>query len=78
VTKIVSAAQHAMLTRAAQDPHYANSRGISQDAARQLLDDHTKGGAPALPDRAAASSPAKRKATPRADLPVFLTSRRDA
>lgn len=50
--KIASQAQHAMFTKCAADPDYAKSRGISQDVARQALDEHQASGAPKLPERA--------------------------
>jgi hypothetical protein len=70
--KIVSAAQHAMLQKAASDPDYAKQRGISPDLAREAIEAHTAGGSLKLPDRVEAK--AKPPAPPK--RPVFLQSRR--
>lgn len=51
VSPIRSLAQHAMMTKAAGDADYAKTRGITQQAAQQLLDDHKAAGSPTLPDR---------------------------
>jgi hypothetical protein len=72
--KIVSAAKHSMLTKAADDPAYARQRGIDPDLAKQSLLEHAKGGAPKLPDRVEPKSVAPRAA--KTTMPVFLESRR--
>jgi len=73
--KIVSAAQHAMFTRAASDPAYAKERGILQALAQEAIDAHEKEGKPHLPDRVSASVPMKRgaKDSSRPDRPKYLT-----
>lgn len=71
--KIVSTAQHKMLTQAAADSSYAKQRGIDQDLARRSLIEHAKQGAPSLPERVGPPTVAPRMT---ASEPVFLTSQR--
>lgn len=63
---IRSAAQHRMLVNAAGDPAYAALRGITQDAARDLLDRHEAAGSPKLPERSDAPQATPSRPKPRA------------
>lgn len=78
--KIHSAAQLAMFTKAAADPDYAASRGITSELAQLHLDAHKANGEPELPERAAGkptTAPAT-KAKPSAPArPIFLQSVRN-
>ncbi len=51
VSPLRSAAQHRMMERAVADPAYAKQRGITREAAQQLLDGHKDAGSPRLPER---------------------------
>lgn len=51
VSPLRSAAQHRMMVRAVADPAYAKQRGITKEAAQQLLDAHEEAGSPRLPER---------------------------
>ena len=73
--KIVSAAQHAMLTKAANDQTYAQQRGISQEVAREAIAAHEASSKPKLPERVEPKSVAPR-ATAKVAMPVYLTSQR--
>jgi len=77
--RIVSAAQHALFKRAAEDERYAAERGISQDMARAAIKAHEDAGSPSLPDRAErAGNTRKQSGAPdRRRSTVFLTSRHD-
>lgn len=49
--KIVSEAQRLMFEKAAADPEYARSRGITRDLAHTAISAHKAAGSPQLPDR---------------------------
>lgn len=67
LSPIRSTAQLAMMTKAAADPAYAKSRGITQAVAQAMLDDHKAAGEPALPDRVE-TAPTASKPHPAASL----------
>jgi hypothetical protein len=76
--KIHSTAQLAMFTKAAADPDYASSRGISQEMAQQHLDAHKQAGEPDLPERAARKLSAAATQKPAAiSRPTYLQSQRN-
>lgn len=76
--RIVSEAQRQMFEKAAADPAYAKSRGITQELAQQHLDAHEQAGKPSLPDRAASTIKSTLAATRTASKPKLLSSFREA
>ncbi len=52
--KIKSEPQRAMFEKAAADPEYARSRGITQDLALKFIHAHRAAGSPKLPEQSAA------------------------